>query len=217
MAIDEIFQQAQILWDYMRLDQPLQRSGCLLVMGSHDIRVAEYGAKLILDGWAPLMVCSGGLGNYTSGIWDEAEAVKYARVAEEMGVPPEKILVEDKSTNTGENVLFSRELLHTKRIHPNSMLLVHKPYMERRALATFQKLWPEMPARVSSPPIPMKDYPNHDISMDEMLQIMVGDFQRILVYPKKGFQVEQKVPARVIKAFQYLANRGYKKHLLDEN
>ncbi len=194
----------------------MQKADCLLVMGSHDLRVAEYGARLFLEGWAPLMVCSGGLGNFTREIWDEAEAVKFASVAREMGVLKERILIEDQSTNTGENVLFSRELLCRKSIHPNSVLLVHKPYMERRALATFQALWSEMPARVSSPAIDMLDYPNRDISMEIMLHIMMGDFQRILIYPKKGFQVAQQVPDHVMGAYRQLVGEGYIRHLLDE-
>lgn len=189
----------------------------MLVMGSHDIRVAEYGAKLFLEGWAPLMVCSGGFGNFTRGIWNEAEAVKFARVAEELGVPRDKILIEDQSTNTGENVLFTKELLSRKSINPDSMLLVHKPYMERRALATFQALWLEMPARVSSPGIAMLNYPSREILMYDMLNIMVGDFQRILIYPKKGFQVVQQVPDFVMTAYQYLVKEGYVHHLLHEN
>lgn len=162
------------------------------------------------------MVCSGGLGNFTREIWDEAEAVKFARVAEEMGVPRDKILIEDQSTNTGDNVLFTRELLDKRSIHPDSMLLVHKPYMERRVLATFQTLWPEMLARVSSPAIDMLNYPNRDISMENMLNIMVGDFQRILIYPKKGFQIVQQVPDHVMEAYRQLVTEGYTKHLLNE-
>lgn len=217
MPSDEIVRQAQVLWNYLKLAQPLQKAGCLLVMGSHDLRVAKYGAKLFMEGWAPFMVCSGGLGNFTREIWDEAEAVKFARVAEELGVLRDKIFIEDQSTNTGENVLFTKELLDKKSIRPDSMLLVHKPYMERRALATFQALWPEMPARVSSPAIDMLDYPNRDILMEEMLHIMVGDFQRIMIYPKKGFQVEQPIPGFVITAYHYLVKEGYNHHLVQEN
>ena len=214
MPSDEVVKQAQVLWNYLKLGQSLQKADCLLVMGSHDLRVAEYGAKLFLERWAPLMVFSGGLGNFTREIWDEAEAVKFARVAEQLGVPRKKILIENESTNTGENVLYSRELLRRMSIHPDSVLLVHKPYMERRALATFQALWPEMPARVSSPAIDMLDYPNRDISMENMLHIIVGDFQRIMVYPQKGFQVEQQIPDFVMTAYQYLVKEGFDHHLV---
>lgn len=187
-----------------------------MVMGSHDLRVAEYGAELFLEGWAPLLICSGGFGNFTREMWDEAEAVKFARVMKKMGVPRHKILIEDGSTNTGENVLYTRNLLKRKSINPESVLLVHKPYMERRALATFQALWAGLPARVSSPAIEMLDYPNQDISMNDLLNIMVGDFQRVLVYPQKGYQVTQQVPDFVMTAYRYLVGEGYTDHLVNE-
>jgi len=201
----------------MKLNQPLQRADCLLVMGSHDLRVAEYGAQLYLDGWAPLIVCSGGLGNHTHNLWDESEARKYAQIVLQMGVPAEKILLEEESTNTGENIVFSRRLLQSKSIDPPSILMVHKPYMERRSLATFQKLWPGKEARVSSPSLAMAEYPNDVISMEEMINIMVGDFQRILLYPQKEFQVEQPLTEEALKSFQSLVQRGYTQHLIKDN
>ncbi len=209
-----ILKDAQVLWDYMKLNQPLQKADCLLVMGSHDLRVAEHGAKLCLDGWAPLMVCSGSFGNQTRNQWDETEARKFSQIAHQMGVPIEDILLEEESTNTGENIIFSRRLLQSKSINPSSFLLVHKPYMERRALATFQRLWPGKESRVSSPPLIMKNYPNDEISMEEMINIMVGDFQRILVYPQKGFQIEQPVGKEVLQAYESLVANGWNKNLI---
>jgi uncharacterized SAM-binding protein YcdF (DUF218 family) len=211
-----ILKDAQVLWDYMKLNQPLQKVDCLLVMGSHDLRVAEYGAKLYLDGWAPLMVCSGGLGNQTRNLWDETESRKFSHIAHQMGVPIENILLEEESTNTGENIIFSRRLLQSKSIDPTSFLLVHKPYMERRALAAFQKLWPGKEGRASSPPLTMKNYPNDEISMEEMINIMMGDFQRILVYPQKGFQIEQPVGKEVLQAYESLVAIGWKKNLISD-
>jgi uncharacterized SAM-binding protein YcdF (DUF218 family) len=210
----EIISNAKVLWDFMKLDQPLRKVDCLLVMGSHDLRVAEYGARLFLDGWAPFMICSGGLGNLTRSQWHEAEAVKFARVARKMGVPHERILVEDKSTNTGENVTFTKLMLESKDLHPQSFILVHKPYMERRALATFQKLWPERQAIVTSPPQAFEEYPTKTISRHRMINIMVGDFQRLQNYPEKGFQISQPIPDKVLLAFQRLVRAGYTQHLI---
>ena len=198
----------------MKLNQPLQKADCLLIMGSHDLRVAEYGARLFLDGWAPMMVFSGGLGNLTRNLWDEPEARKFAQIAVQMGVPTEKILIEEESTNTGENIILSRQLFQSNSIDPASILLVHKPYMERRALGTFQKLWPGKQAQVTSPPLTMEEYPNEDICMEEMINIMVGDFQRILIYPQKGFQIEQPQTKEAIKSFQSLIQYGFTQHMM---
>src|SRR3989304_9876337 len=74
------------------------------------------------------------------GIWDEPEAQKFARVARRIGVPEESMLSEDRSTNTGENVLFTRQLLLERGLDPERFILVQKRYMERRTYATFRKL-----------------------------------------------------------------------------
>src|SRR5687767_15884045 len=99
------------LWHYHQLHHELRRADAILVLCSHDTRVAERGAQLFLEGWAPLLIFSGGLGRITAGMWSEPEADQFARIARGMGVPEEQLLVENRSTNTGENVLFTKRLL----------------------------------------------------------------------------------------------------------
>jgi hypothetical protein len=43
---------------------------------------------------------------------------------------------------------------------------------------------------------------------------MVGDLQRIKVYPEKGFQISQDIPDDVWKAYEELVRLGYTKHLV---
>lgn len=208
----EILTQARILWDYMKLGQPLQKADCVIAMGSHDLRVAEYAAQLVFGGWAPLLVCSGGLGRLTDKIWHEPEARKFARVAENAGIPKDQILIEDQSANTAENLRFSRELLASKKIYIHSAILVHKPYMERRVWATVKIVWLELECLISSPPLEFLEYPNQQIPMEDVIQIMVGDFQRILIYAERGFQTPQVIPSHVMDAFAYLVKAGYDHH-----
>ena len=198
----------------MKLDQPLQKADCLLVMGSHDLRVGLYGAHLFQEGWAQILVFSGGSGSLTHGLWPQSEAEMFAREASKMGIPAEKILLENRSTNTGENIAFTRLLLHEKGLDPATLLLVHKPYMERRALATFQKVWPQKQARVTSPPTTFEQYPTADIPLEMLINIMVGDFQRILNYPEEGFQVAQVVPDEAMLAYYFLIESGFDQHLI---
>lgn len=210
----EILEQAQILWDYLKLDQTPRKADCIIAMGSHDLRVAEYAARLVLEGWAPLLVCSGGLGRLTENVWSEPEARKFARVAEKSGILYEQILVEDKSSNTSENLLLSRALLNEHKIETGSAILVHKPYMERRVMATVGVVWPELEFIVSSPQIEFLDYPTQEIPMDDVIQIMVGDFHRIIVYAELGFQTPQEIPGNVMSAFIFLVEQKYEKYLV---
>ena len=96
MIDQETIHLANILWDYHLMKHTLEKSDAILVLGSHDLRVAGRGAELYLQGWAPLLIFSGGLGNFTQDMWKEPEADQFARIAEESGVPPHAIIVENK-------------------------------------------------------------------------------------------------------------------------
>ncbi len=99
------------LWTYHQLNHQLAHADVILVLCSHDRAVAERGAQLLLEDWAPLLIFSGGLGSITKHLWNEPEANQFAEIAMRMGVAPEKILIENRSTNTGENILFTKQLL----------------------------------------------------------------------------------------------------------
>jgi uncharacterized SAM-binding protein YcdF (DUF218 family) len=214
----EIRELAERLWDYHHMNHRLERSDVIFVLCSHDTAVAERGAALYLEGWAPLLVYSGGLGVITKNLWSEPEAELFAKVAREMGVPDERILVETRSTNTGENVRFTRELLAGRGVEPRSLILVQKPYMERRTYATFKNYWPEPSVLVTSPQVSfeeyLRNYSNRALTEDDVVGIMVGDLQRVRVYPEKGFQIPQEIPADVWAAYEELVRAGYDKYLV---
>lgn len=217
MITPEVIQLAKIVWDYHHMNHTLQKADCIFVLGSHDTRVADRAAELFLEGWAPLLIFSGGLGRFTQELWTETEADLFARIAREKGVPAASILIENRSTNTGENVLFTRQLLKQKNIDPQSFILVQKPYMERRAAATFQKQWPDKNFCVTSPQISFENYPTKELPMERVIEIMVGDLQRIRIYAKKGFQVHQQIPQPVWDAYEKLVALGFDKQLVKED
>jgi hypothetical protein len=86
--------------------------------------------------------------------------------------------------------------------------------MERRVMATVSVVWPELECIVSSPPFEFLVYPNQEVPMVDVIQIMVGDFQRIIVYAELGFQTPQEIPGIVMSAFNFLVGKGYEKYLV---
>jgi uncharacterized SAM-binding protein YcdF (DUF218 family) len=210
---------AEKIWRYHQLNHRLSKADAILVLCSHDKSVAVRGAQLFLDGWAPLLIFSGGLGAVTRRMWSEPEADQFARVAAQMGVSRDRILIENKSTNTGENIAFTRLLLAESQIDPRKFMLVQKPYMERRSFATFKKLWPEMEVIVTSPQVSFSDYlhsyANQELSKDQVVSIMVGDLQRIKLYPAKGYQIYQEIPNDIWAAYEELVSAGYDQHLVN--
>ena len=209
---------AETIWRYHQMKHQLERADAILVLCSHDKKVAERGAELLLQEWAPLLIFSGGLGSITRDIWTKPEADQFAEIAIAMGVPNERVLIENRSTNTGENVLFTKQLLAERNIDPQKFILVQKPYMERRSFATFRKIWPEKNVLVTSPQVSFDEYLDaysaKELSADDIVSIMVGDLQRIKIYAEEGFQIHQEIPEDVWSAFEELVRAGYDQRLI---
>ena len=132
--------------------------------------------------WGRFIVFSGYLGNWTKTLWDRSEAEVFAVHAVARGVPADKIKLESKSTNIGENIKFTKELLRVEGIDPKAITIVSKPSTERRILATCQLLWPEMRMFITSPKITFEEQRENGIQ-DNLIHEMVGDVQRMRVYP----------------------------------
>jgi uncharacterized SAM-binding protein YcdF (DUF218 family) len=217
---DRIRALVEKIWQYHQLNHELSNADAILVLCSHDKVVAERGAQLFLDGLAPLLIFSGGLGSITKHLWREPEADQFARIAVRMGVPEDRILTENRSTNTGENILFTKRMLAEKQLDPRKLILVQKPYMERRTYATCAKLWPDRDVLVTSPRVSLDQYltrySHEALSSKDVISIMVGDLQRIRLYPDKGFQIHQDIPDDVWDAYNELVRAGYDKYLLSD-
>ena len=212
---------AEKIWDYHLMKHQLAPADAILVLCSHDERVAERGAQLFLEGWAPLLIFSGGRGAITEKLWDEPEAERFARIALGLNVPADKIIVEPNSTNTGENIRFTKQLLADRGLNPQSFIVVQKPYMERRAFATFRQYWPEKRVVITSPQVSFVDYLAHyahsSLTANDVVGIMVGDLQRIKLYPELGYQIAQEIPDEVWRAYEQLVRAGYDKYLISVN
>lgn len=210
---DQVIESAQLIWDYHQLGHSIGSADLIFVLGSHDLRVAERAADLYLDGVATRVLISGGFGNFTKGTFEKPEADLFAEVALSRGVPSEHILIENESANTGENVLFSKRLLANQGLEVGSLVAVQKPYMERRTYATIRMQWPEIAVTVTSPQLSFDAYCGQGFPVEQIIHIMVGDLQRIMTYPSKGFQIPQEIPNQVEAAYQYLLSEGFNSHL----
>ena len=114
--------------------------------------------------------------------------------------------------------MFTKRLLAERGLDLQTFIVVQKPYMERRAFATFRKLWPEKEVVVTSPQVSFREYVDHyanrALSAADVVGIMVGDLQRIKVYPDRGYQIAQDIPDEVWGAFEELVRAGYDKYLI---
>ena len=214
MASDTVDELAKKIWDYMLMHQEFHPMDAIFALGSNDTRVAERAGELYLKGYGKYVICAGANGKASD--FDKPEAEVFADILYGMGVPKNKVILERNSTNTGENILFVKELLKKEGLDPRSFLLVQKPYMERRTYATFRKQWPEPDCLVTSPQISYEDYAKDETFKKRFINVMVGDLQRIKEYPKLGFQIEQDIPDDVWEAWNKLVELGFDTYYLKD-
>ncbi|SJZ48493.1 YdcF family protein [Consotaella salsifontis] len=207
----------RLLWDYMCLIHRPKPCDAILVLGSFDETAAVYAARLWREGWAPRVIMSGGLahrGGLLDTGWDRAEAEVFAEVAREHGVPESAILKEGYAQNTGENFVLSRRLAKEEGLSISALMVVAKPYMTRRGYAVGLKIWPEAELVMQAEAVTVEDYLARDPNPERVIQAMVGDFHRILVYPALGFQAPLPVSRAVVEAAHSLIAAGYGERLL---
>ena len=213
---ERILQKAKVLYDFHNQTRVTKRTDFLLVMGSHDLRVANHAATLFHQGKAPFLICSGGYGKITKTIWDTTEAETYAQICIQKRVPQDKIFIENRATNSGENFTFSKKLLESCNIPVSTGTIVCKNYLSRRALATAQIQWPEVEWFVEPPHLSFDEYIKNETNKERMIHLMVGDLQRLIIYPELGFQLPVTIPEEVMNAYDNLVNQGYSQFLIDE-
>lgn len=207
----------QVLWDYLQLHQTPRKADVIVGFGNFNTDIARRAAQLYLEGYAPKILFTGGLGRNTEGLLPEPEAVRFGKVALEMGVPEADILLEDRSRNTAENIRFTRALLEAENIPHGHVLGVHQPFMERRIAAAMGAYWPELSFSVTSPQVTIPEYlgraKNQGITENAAVSVIVGDFQRMELYAQKGWQVPQEIPTEAWTAFEALVELGFDKQL----
>ena len=209
----DFLEPLQVIWDYLCLGQEPSRADCIVGFGNFNTGIARRAAELYRQGLAPKILFTGGLGRNTEGLLPEPEAVRFAQVAMECGVPAADILIEDRSTNTKENIEFTRRLLEEAGIPTNHILGVHQPFMERRIKAAMGVYWPELNFSVTSPQVTIPEYlaaaKRQGVTEQASVSVIVGDFQRMDLYAKKGYQLPQHIPEEAWKAFDRLVELGY--------
>ena len=203
----------QILWDFMHMHQFPEQADVIVGFGCYDEDIPRRCAELWHQGFAPWVCFSGGLGRNTSSLWSKSEAERFAAIAMAAGVPGERILLEDKSTNSAENLLFTPKILAEAGIKAETIIAVHKPYMEKRLWAAMQVYWPDVNAVYTSPNVTVEEHIAHaeavGMTRKGVIETLVGDVQRMELYAVKGYQAPVQIPAEVRAAFDALVKQGY--------
>ncbi|MFI6288527.1 YdcF family protein [Streptomyces sp. NPDC051018] len=207
-------EQARLIWDYHQMGHELRPADVAIGLGSHDLGVAATTARLYHQGLAKIIVFTGGTSPTTRNTFPRGEAVHYREHALTLGVPDHAIHTEPHATNTGQNITYSRELLAQNGIEPHTVMLVTKPYMQRRAYATTRHVWPGPEVICASEDLPWENYLAGIGDERLVVDMLVGDLQRVIEYPHLGYAIEQDVPNEIRNAYEALVDAGFTSRLI---
>jgi uncharacterized SAM-binding protein YcdF (DUF218 family) len=203
-------ERAGELWSFLSALRSRAPADAVVVCCSYDLRVCDYACELIRQQLAPRLVLAGKTGNWTRLLWSEPEAHVFQRRALANGIEPHQIHLEERSTNFGENIAFVRGLMPQLR----RVIFVTKPNAILRVALTVPVQWPEVTAWVDSPPFAFPDDVSNIIGVFGVIHEMVGDVDRVLQYPTRGFQRPYAVPETILESWKALIVEGFSRHLL---
>ncbi|MQA86090.1 MAG: hypothetical protein GEV03_16030 [Streptosporangiales bacterium] len=201
---------AEDLWNYLRLNQEIEPAECILVFGGHDLGVARRAVQLYQEGFADLLLVSGGKAHVSTGssFPTESDAIVDALISQR--VPRENILAERLASNTSENFWLSAELLRDDGLDLHKFLIVQKPYCERRTLATARRRWPSRHVQITSEVVTFADYCARDIPLQRILSMLAGEILRLESYARSGLiEIDEPVPADLVDGAHRLQEAGF--------
>lgn len=208
MAIEK---HADTLWRFHARSDDLTPMDAIVCLGSYDLRVAHRTADLALAYPRARVLVTGSYGNWTRGVFKATEAETFGEILVERGVPSDRILLEARATNIGENIAFARDMLSYAA--GETVVFVTKPQTQMRVRATIPMHWSGITARLTAPQLVMGDYETPAEGLTPLIEEMVGDFQRMQLYPALGFQVPVETPPEAVEAFEALKSAGFVRHL----
>ncbi len=206
----QTIQHAKRIWDYLSSRGKPGPSDAIVVCCSYDLRVCDYACELLRASVAPVIVFSGNTGNWTRHLWNRPESIIFKERAEANGVASSNLLIEPNATNIGENIAFSRGVVASAK----AVTFVTKPNTILRVELTAPMQWPGVRAFTACPSFAFPDEISNVIGLFGLINEMVGDIQRILEYPKLGYQVEHTLPDEVIESWKHLIQCGFTLHMM---
>lgn len=170
--------------NYIFVNTGLEKADLALLFGTRHQEAVAAAFDLYERKLAPKILISGG----TNRVTGENEAMVIADKLISMGLNKIDIISDDKSTNTLENVLFSKEVIK-KTIgwdNVNRIIVVVKNYHSRRVLMTVKKHFPEgVKLLVASYEI-CEFNKNNWFESDKGKEKVLGEYEKIQKYLAKG-------------------------------
>ncbi len=214
-AQSELTIAAREIFAYLAATDPLPATSAdaILGFGMFDLTLPAFCGELFARGLARHIVFTGGIGAGTGNLGQpEADAWRAALFDAYPNFPHEKLVLENRSTNTAENIDFTAALL--ARDFPalafdrglRTALVVASPSRLRRVKLTLQHLQPALHVTRCLPPATTfnREYALYAAQGQDYFAHLAGELDRIVTYPARGWIAAEPLPPAIAAAHTVL-------------
>jgi uncharacterized SAM-binding protein YcdF (DUF218 family) len=197
---------AEILYSWLAMHGPVTRADTVIGFGHFDLAIPRRCVELVKSGAAQHIIFTGGIGAGTADL-GKPEADAFADVvAADAPQYSRELVVENRSTNTAQNIQFTDELLKVRpAVAMGSVFLVATPCRQRRVWLTWRKHHPEIPAQNAAVEATYEETRDlYASKQQDIVEQLLGEWQRIRDYPAKGWIVADEIPQAVNAAAEQL-------------
>ena len=200
----EIIKSLKVIWNYMTLNLPIEKSDLIIGCGCANLEIPNRCVELFKQGYA-----------------NKSEAEIFKDIAIQKGISPNDIYIENKSTNTGDNFRFSIKVIEENQIKADKIIIVHNKLSERRTLSAAKAIIKDKNLTITSPnetfdefisKVEQRQYGD----IEDIISVIVGDIQRMIIFPQFGWQIENDIPKEVLDNYYFLKSKSYNKFIFDK-
>jgi hypothetical protein len=187
---------------------PTDRVDAVIGFGTFDLALPVFCTEVFVRTPARKIIFTGGVGAGSADLGEpEADAWAKAALTTHRELRPEHLILENRSTNTAENIHFTAALL--AREYPdfkfgaglNHAIIVASPSRLRRVKLTLQHLQPSLRATRMLPAVDFdREFAEHERKGIPYLAHLSGELDRIVSYPARGWIAEERLPGEIAEA-----------------
>jgi len=170
--------------EYIFLESDIKQADLALVFGTRHSEAINKVYELYKDKFIGKVLISGGVNRVTG----KNEALEMSKKLIAFGIRDEDIILENMSTNSLENVLFSKKIIDEKLGLNNikSIIVIVKHYHSRRALMTLKKHFPKNIKIILATYEVYGFNKNNWFESEAGREKVLGEWDKILRYTEKG-------------------------------
>lgn len=200
-------QYISIIWDWLAISDKLEKADLIFLFGGATMDIVDKGFELINCHYAPVILTSGNNGTFGNPKWTKPSADIFRDYLVKKGINKNRIIVQNKSTNTLEDVTYSVPLLLKTKLLPKKIILVSCPVHQRRAYATFKKQFPYRVQIINQPCHEKNPIQMDDKELKETGIRCLQEYDRLIMYAEKGDIEKQTIPhevTQIVKKLRYI-------------